>query len=335
MIAMKYARRTAAALVVPALLATTAACGGGGSDTAAKNEVSGKPGEKPKVSLAKNDKPPKKVSVKTLDQGKGKPAKKGDFVRYDVLGKVTGDKQGKGQDLISTWNAKPDKSGAHTQMVSQLGSQQQPLPAEVTKALVGKKPGSRVQVEGSAKDLMGPQYQQMGMKANTGMIWVLDLAAASKADDGAVKGDQAKVRSGLPEVKPNKDKAADITVPKGQQPPKELEQQTLVKGKGPAVKNGDGLIAQYTGVKWEDGKKFDSSYDHGGPTGFQIGTKSVIPGWDKALKGKHVGDRVLLVAPPKEAYGSKQALAQAKQSGQQNPLSKNTLVFVVDIVGKV
>lgn len=332
MTAKKYARRTAAALVVPALL-MTAACGG--SDDSAKNEVSGKPGDKPKVSLAKSAKPPKKVSVKTLDEGKGKAAAKGDFVRFDVLGKMTGDKQGKGQDLISTWNSQTGtaKSGAHTQMVTKLGAQQQMLPAPVTNALVGKKPGSRVQIEGTAKSLLGAQQAaQTGMKPNSGMIWVLDLASSSKVDSKAqAKGDQAEIKSGLPQAKADEKKAADITVPKGQKPPKALEQQTLINGKGPEVKTGDGLVAQYTGVKWEDGKKFDSSWDHGGATGFQIGTKSVIPGWDKALTGKKVGDRVLLVAPPKEAYGAQ----QAQPGAQKNPLAKNTLVFVVDIVGKV
>jgi FKBP-type peptidyl-prolyl cis-trans isomerase len=344
MTAKKYARRAAAALVVPALL-MTAACGG----SEPENKVSGKPGEKPKVTLDKDAKPPKKVSVETLDEGKGKPAAKGDFVRFDVLGKMTGDKKGKGRDLISTWDAKSvaagkgGKKGAHTQMVSKLGgAQQQALPAKVNNALVGKKPGSRIKVEGTAKSLIGPQATQMGLKPNTGMVWVLDLQSASKVDSKAtVEGDQKSVRDGLPKAEAHDKKAATITVPKGEEPPKKLEQQTLVDGKGPKVKAGEGLIAQYTGVKWEDGKKFESSFDQkmpgaqSGPAPFQLGTKSVIPGWDKALEGKHVGDRVLLVAPPKEAYGSTQAKMQAQQQGQKNPLEKNTLVFLIDIVGKV
>lgn len=339
MTAKKYARRTAAALVVPALL-MTAACG---SETPGENKVSGKPDEKPKITLSKDAKPPKKVSVDTIDKGKGKPAAKGDYVRFDAVGKMTGDKKGKGRDLIDTWSAKPvgagkgGKKGAHTQMVSKLGGQQQALPAKVTNALVGKKPGSRIKVEGTAKELIGPQATQMGMKPNTGMVWALDLQSASKVDSKkTVEGDQKPVRDGLPEAEAHDKKAATITVPKGEKPPKKLEQQTLINGKGPKVKTGEGLIAQYTGVKWEDGKKFDSSFKQGSPAPFQLGTNSVIPGWDKALKDKHVGDRVLVVAPPKEAYGSKQAKMQSQQQGgQKNPLEKNTLVFLVDIVGKV
>lgn len=345
MIAKKHARRTAAALVVPALL-MTAACGGS-DDDAGKNEVSGKPGAKPKVTLAKDAKPPEKVQTKTLTEGKGRAAQKGDFVRLDVLGKLTGDPKGKGQDLVNSWNAKKSKNGAHTQMVTQLGGQspqQQALPPSVMKALIGKKPGSRVQVEGSAASILGAQQaKQAKMKPGTGMIWVLDLAGADKVNPKeGVKGEQDKVKSGLPDVDADGKKAAKISIPKGQEPPKDLEQQTLVKGKGPEVKNGDGVVAQYNGVKWEDGKTFDSSWGKGGGARpFQVGTGTVVPAWDKALVGKHVGDRVLLSAPPKDAYNNpkvkQQQQQQQQQSGQppkKNPLEKNTLVFVVDIVGK-
>lgn len=111
-------------------------------------------------------------------------------------------------------------------------------------------------------------------------------------------------------------------MPKGKKAPTELKQQVLIKGKGKEIKKGDALVAQYTGVKWEDGKKFDSSWDHGGATTFQIGTGSVVKGWDDALVGKHVGDRVEIVIPPKLGYGSQ----------PQSELAKNTLVFSVDIV---
>jgi peptidylprolyl isomerase len=51
----------------------------------------------------------------------------------------------------------------------------------------------------------------------------------------------------------------------------------------------------------------------------------VIPGWDTGLAGQTVGSRVMLVIPPKDAYGS------AGQS-QAGITGKDTLVFVVDII---
>ncbi|CAM5283544.1 peptidylprolyl isomerase [Streptomyces badius] len=83
--------------------------------------------------------------------------------------------------------------------------------------------------------------------------------------------------------------------------------------------------SKYTGVKWEDEDKFDSSWDHGGASAFPIGVGGVIQGWDKGLVGKHVGDRVLLTIPPNQAYGA----------DPSNQLAKNNLVFVVDILGTV
>ena len=319
-------RRVAAVLVVPALL-FTAACGSDGSDGSSESatKVSGRVGEKPKVTVPEDAEAPDKAAVRTIAEGKGDKMAKGDFVRMDVFARMTGNDQ----ELINTWNQQSSgaKGGAHTQMVVRLGEEQQMLPTSVMDALVGERTGGRVLVEGTAKAIIGDRLNpQAGINETDGMVWVVDPVATAKTDAKAeVSGEQAPAEEGMPEVRVNKQKAATITVPKGGKAPKELRQQVLVKGDGPEVKAGDGLIAQYTGVKWEDGKKFDSSWDHGGATAFQIGTGSVVKGWDQGLVGKRVGDRVLLVIPPELAYGNQ----------PQSELAKNTLVFVVDIVGKV
>ena len=338
MMPKKYVRRIAVALTVPALLAT-AACGSEEEkDDAVK--VSGKAGEQPKVSVGKDAKPPQKTVGKTLSAAKGKDeaVKKGDFVRLDIVAKTVG---GKSQDLINTWKPEPGKKkpdGPRMQLVEKIGKEQQ-LPGGVTKELIGKKPGSRVQVEGTANSLFGKQQaQQMGMQPNQGMLWVMDIVSAEQTDSNAkAEGEQKPVDSGMPEVEVHDKKPATFDIPKGEDPPKELKEQTLIKGDGPKVEAGEGVIAQYTGVAWEDGKKFDSTLDKGkgGATGFQIGTQSVIDGWDKALTGSKVGDRVLMVVPPKDGYGSPEAKKRAQQQGQKDPLAKKNLVFVVDVVGKV
>ncbi|MDG9705659.1 FKBP-type peptidyl-prolyl cis-trans isomerase [Streptomyces sp. DH37] len=324
----KVGRRVAAALAVPALL-FTAACGGsdgseGSPETATK--VSGKLGQEPEVTVAKDAEAPDEAATRTVTEGKGDTMAKGDFVRMDVFARMTeGD-----QELLNTWNQQGGGKageGVHTQMVVRLGEEQQMLPTSVMDALVGEKTGGRFLVEGTAKAIIGDRLNpQAGIDESDGMVWVVDPVAATRTDAKAeVSGEQAETAKGLPEVEVQKQKAATITIPKGEKAPKELKQQVLVEGDGPEVKAGDGLIAQYTGVKWEDGEKFDSSWDHGGATAFQIGTGSVVKGWDDALVGKKVGDRVLLVIPPQLAYGG----------NPQSELAKNTLVFVVDIVGKV
>ncbi|UKY49145.1 FKBP-type peptidyl-prolyl cis-trans isomerase [Streptomyces inhibens] len=321
-------RAAAAALTVPILL-FTAACGSDddkGSSGEGVVKVEGKAGEKPKITVPKGAKPSDTAVTKTLIKGDGATVKKGDLVRLDFAAQTM-----KGQNLGGSWTPQPGtKPGApRTQVVSEVTDQmtQQMLPPKVMSAVAGQKVGSRFEVEGTAKALIGEGLNpQSGIKPEDGLVWVVDVVGAKKVDKKAkAEGTQAAPESGMPEVKAVDEKAAQITVPKGEKAPKGLEEQILIKGKGPEVKAGEGLIAQYTGVKWEDGKKFDSSWDHGGATAFQIGTGQVVQGWDKALVGKHVGDRVEIVIPPKLAYGP----------NPQHELAKNTLVFSVDIVGTV
>ncbi|WP_104778657.1 MULTISPECIES: FKBP-type peptidyl-prolyl cis-trans isomerase [Streptomyces] len=320
-------RLVAALLAVPALL-FTAACGsddGNNGDTAGGvAEVKGKVGAKPEISVPKDGKPSDKTVVKTLSAGTGTPIKGSDFVRLDW----TVEKWGGDQELGGTWAAGSTGDKApRRQSIEQIGKQSQQLPAKVLDAVKGKKPGSRVLVQGTAGDLIGQSLNtSSGISAKDVLIWVVDPVGAASVDAKAeAKGEQAPSEPGMPEVKSPSQKAAVITVPKGEKAPKDLKEQVLIKGDGKKVEAGQGLIAQYTGVKWEDGKKFDSSWDHGGATAFQIGNGSVVAGWDKGLVGKHVGDRVLLVIPPSLGYGA----------SPQSELAKNTLVFTVDILGTV
>lgn len=320
-------RRLAALLTVPALL-FTAACG---SDDDSKGEaaadvaqVEGKVGEKPEISEPEGGEPSQKTVTRTVVQGSGSAIKASDFVRLDWTVK----KWGGDEELGGTWGAQQGGAGTPKQQsVEQVGKQSRQLPAKVLDAVKGKKAGSRVLVQGTAGDLIGEGLNpQSGITAKDVLIWVVDPVGAAAVDaKGEVEGEQAAPEAGMPQVKAPSQKAATITVPKGVKPPKELKEQVLIKGDGKKVEAGQGLVAQYTGIKWEDGKKFDSSWDHGGATAFQIGTGAVVQGWDQGLVGKNVGDRVLLVIPPSLGYGA----------DPQSELAKNTLVFVVDILGTV
>ncbi|MBT2389344.1 FKBP-type peptidyl-prolyl cis-trans isomerase [Streptomyces maoxianensis] len=317
-------RRIASLLAVPALL-FTGACGSDSSNkpVAGVAEVKGKFGAKPEISVPKDAKPTDKTVVKTVSEGSGTKAKKGDFVRLDYSVRKWDDPT----DLGGTWAAPGGDKQPHRQPVERVGQQSQQLPPKVLESVSGQKAGSRVLIQGTAGDLIGQGLNpQSGLTAKDTLVWVVDLAAvASVAPNSEVKGSQAAPAEGMPTVKAESQKAATITIPKGVKAPSEMKEQVLIKGSGPKVKAGQGLIGQYTGVKWEDGKKFDSSWDHGGAIGFQLGTGSVVPGWDKGLVGKNVGDRVLLVIPPSLAYGA----------DPSHELAKNTLVFVVDILGTV
>jgi peptidylprolyl isomerase len=107
-------------------------------------------------------------------------------------------------------------------------------------------------------------------------------------------------------------------------PPRRLEQEDIVKGKGPVAKPGDDVRVRYSGVTFSTGEEFDSSWDRGQPFSFRLGGGQVIEGWDRGIVGMRKGGRRQLTIPPEQAYGAK---------GFPPAIGPNeTLVFVVDML---
>lgn len=79
---------------------------------------------------------------------------------------------------------------------------------------------------------------------------------------------------------------------------------TLV-GTGKASVKGALIICHYEGFL-DDGTKFDSSFDHGRPFQFVIGSGRVIKGWDLGLMGMKEGGKRTLFVPSHLAYGERQ-----------------------------
>lgn len=96
------------------------------------------------------------------------------------------------------------------------------------------------------------------------------------------------------------------------------------KGDGEALKAGDNVIVNYTGML-TNGKKFDSSLDRGQPFSFPLGAGRVIKGWDEALQKLRIGDHATLILPPDIAYGS-------RAMGDDIP-ADSTLIFIIEVVG--
>jgi FKBP-type peptidyl-prolyl cis-trans isomerase FkpA len=87
--------------------------------------------------------------------------------------------------------------------------------------------------------------------------------------------------------------------------PTQLEKEDVVVGKGREARTGDTVRVQYTGTLL-NGKKFDSSYDHGGdPFKFTLGEGEVIKGWDEGVVGMKVGGKRRLKIPADLGYGEK------------------------------
>jgi FKBP-type peptidyl-prolyl cis-trans isomerase len=104
----------------------------------------------------------------------------------------------------------------------------------------------------------------------------------------------------------------------------ELKMEDLVVGTGAEAKKGNTVSVHYTG--WlTDGKKFDSSKDHGQPFSFALGGGQVIQGWDEGVAGMKVGGKRKLTIPPEKGYG--------KQGFPGAIPPNSTLVFEVELLG--
>ncbi len=281
------------------------------SNSNASVKVNGVFGTTPVVSIPKL-KADNKLTVKTVIPGTGTTVTKSDAMAANFV--------------LYFWDGTSNslKANTFTSNPTVIGGTM--LPGLET-ALIGQKVGSRVLAVIPPADGYGTAgNSQLGITGTTTLVFVIDVIK-SYPDTASASGAQQSNGGGtLPTVTAHTGSAPTITIP-ANSPPSGLVTKTLIKGSGPKVVKGQYVIAQYTGYIWRTKKVFDSSWSSGSPFGFVIGAspEQVISGWDTGLAGQTVGSRVMLVIPPKDAYGSTGA-SQAGITGT------DTLVFVVDII---
>jgi FKBP-type peptidyl-prolyl cis-trans isomerase 2 len=84
------------------------------------------------------------------------------------------------------------------------------------------------------------------------------------------------------------------------------------------IENGKIVEVHYTGKTKDDEKQFDSSFERE-PLKFQIGTGQIIPGFESAILGKKVGDKVQVTVESKDGYGDVREDLIAKVKKEQLP----------------
>ncbi|KQX11246.1 peptidylprolyl isomerase [Streptomyces sp. Root431] len=312
-------RRLAGLLVVPLLLLSTAACGSDdkGSDSASmKNGLpaitaGAKFGEKPTLSKGEGD-PPKELKVNVISEGDGPVTKKGDALSVNYLGQA--------------WDSTTpfDNSFDRGQPFSVTLGEGQVIKGW-EQALEGQKVGSRIEVGIPPELGYGEKGSPPSIQPNATLVFVVDILKAVTIPKSATGTPVAQDNKDLPKVGTNTDgKAPTLTVPKTD-PPTKLVSNYVLESKGEAVKATDTVVVNYVAALWKDGKVFDSTYTTGKPANFPL-EQLTLKGLKDGLVGKKVGSRVLIVAPPSEAFGDKE---------QQGIPKNSTLVFAVDILTKM
>lgn len=190
-------------------------------------------------------------------------------------------------------------------------------------ALSGIREGSRVAILFPPALAHGGQgVPDLGVGATDSIVFVFDLLkvflprAIGEAQGSAGEGFPALVldpKTGQPGITPSKSAA-----------PTEFKLHTTIKGRGEIVKLGEIVTVHYTGYIWETGEVFDSSWEGGKPTQFQLAEGQLISGFIKAIEGQTVGSQVITVLTPADGYGD---------AAQGSIPANSTLIFVIDILG--
>jgi len=253
-----------------------------------------------------------------LEEGDGDPLEAGQSVSFENVAVNGRD----GAEFDNSYDASED-----TPTPTIVMDETQIIPGLI-RGLIGVPVGSRVLIASSPEDAFQAQggIPDAGVEADDTVIFVVDVLDATTPAEPLDRAEGTPVApvEGQPTVELDDTGKPTITLPDGD-PPTELVAQTLIEGEGAEVTAGQTLTAHYTGIIWPGGEQFDSSWDRGEPSDFQIGVGAVIPGWDEGLVGQTVGSQVLLVIPPEQGYGP-----------DGNPdagiAGTDTLVFVVDIL---
>ena len=305
------------------LLFATAACGNDSDSSKASDvdmgdkisglAVSGAFGSEPKVTVKpaiKTDKPETQV----ISKGDGNPVVANKKAMFNIY-------------LAKGADGKKLYSSTDQGTPSQVAMNEKEFFKVIIDSLVGKPQGSRVAIAATVKDVWGSAgAPQLKLKTSDTVLFVIDVLSVEPTDVlDAPKGEEVEAPATAPTVQESGDKVTGIDFAKApKKAPTKLQVIPLVEGDGPKAEAGRLVTFNYYGAVWGSKKPFDSSFSRGAPVPFGVGVKGLIPAWDKVIPGLKQGSRVMIIAPPGDAYG-----AQAQSGIPAN----STLTFVVDVLG--
>jgi peptidylprolyl isomerase len=323
-------RRTSALFLTVALAASLAACSTaadeptdealGGCESARAGsasdsvEVAGDFDSTPEITFT-GPLEPETTERTIVIQGDGAPIGEGDtvLVSYTILNGDTA--------------AEIESTHGSGQTVQVLIDSSSPMLSGLSKTLACTNEGTRVVGVIPSGEAFGESGQsELGLEANQSLVFVADvvsLAPEPVAPLPRAEGQPQDAPEGFPSVVLGDDGAPTITIPDGA-PPTELSIAVLIQGDGAVVAPDATVTVHYTGINWNTGAIFDSSWPRGEPAQFPTG--GVIAGFREALVGQQVGSQVIVIIPPELGYGPQ----GGTPDGSIGP--DDTIVFVVDIL---
>lgn len=250
-------------------------------------------------------------SVATISAGPGAVVQNGDYVDFDAVVVTGKDKS----ELTSTTYESGKAERLHVKTGTNV----------LAESFLCQTVGSRFALTGTLEEIFGA-VQGNALQPTDTVVVVFDVVNAYR---GGSSGTPQIAQDGMPAVTSDPTGRPGVAIPKTAAPT-ELRIETLTKGDGVTVAEGQTVVAHYSAFVW-GGNVFDNTWDKDHPanlvaqdftTNDGIG---VIPGFAKALIGQTVGSRVVAVIPPAEGYPTDQWPTSIPAG--------STLVFVIDILG--
>lgn len=304
---MRVPLRLTALLAVSALVAGCSGSIGRDQVKAAEGSitgltVSGKPGTAPVVRMAA----PLRLTAtrsETVVTGTGPPV----GVDQLVMLQITTYDARTGKKLLSSYDG---DAGARAEKSSNLAP-------ELSQALVGQRQGSRV-VLALPDGLSGDQKDPVVLIAD-----VLAVPPAKTLDKAS--GTSRTPPAGLPRVVLRAGVPAGLDFAGSGPKPGRLVVAPLLEGEGPRVRDDSLVTLRSVGQVWGSATPFDDSFAKE-PMIVPVGTGQVVAAWDGSLVGVRRGSRLLVIAPPEDAFGT-------TGSPVLSIPPDATICYVIDVLG--
>jgi len=227
---------------------------------------------------------------KIYSDGKGETAKKGQFLKINVVEKIRDSILYSSQGSVPVYMPvdSPRPVYSHTEILSLLRKGDSAVVVLLADSLI-RKSGGQLPPFIKKKDKITISFRVMDVFASENLLTTDREAELAKEKEREVKA----VEGYLADHKINAEKTAKGTY---------VVVQTL--GDGPQVDSGKQVSVRYTGKLFPSGKTFESNMTGPGnePFKFVIGQAQIIQGWDDGLRKFKKGGKGSLYIPAFLAY---------------------------------